>query len=124
MTDPTVWVYDDNKHDPEKHKRERVENGFSTYDWWNFNSYLAWVIKNGLAKFIDEGVGHPAHLTESQWKQTLGKIIDAFEAFEELESMESWDNKTVPYAEWAAPYKARWDEGSKLFIENFFSLWD
>ena len=124
MNDPSFWVYKDNAHDPERHERERAKNGFSTYDWWNFNSYLSWVIRQGLARFRDGGVGFPVGLTEEEWDQILEKMIDAFEAFEELESMKSYTDRSVSFSEWSAPYKARWEEGSKLFIEYFFHLWD
>lgn len=123
MEDPTKWVYDQDRHSVKKHESERLKNGFSTCDWYNFNTYLAWVIQSGLVKFRNEGSGYPAQLTEETWHFMLDTMIDGFEAFAELESMESWDIHT-PFDEWAAPRRARWETGRQLFIDNFDTLWD
>ena len=130
MKDPSRWVYEQ-EHEPgtvgrlnvEKHETERIQNGFSDCDWFNFNSYLAWIIHGGLVKFRNEGSGFPANLTKETWHFMLDTMIDGFEAFAELESMEDWDTH-VPYDEWAAPIQARWESGKQLFIDNFENLWD
>lgn len=129
MKDPSKWLYSPDKpgilgdKDIDQHKNERIQNGFSVFDWLNFNAYLSWVIHQGLLKFRKEGNGYPAHLTEETWNFMLDEMIDGFEAFYELESMDTW-NTEVSYDEWAEPLLARWKVGKQLFIDNFENLWD
>lgn len=83
MKDPITWA--ENK---KKHRRQRAKRGFSVYDWWNFDTYLSWVMINALEKFRDDGVGHPANLTENEWTTILNVMIDGFEALILLETEE------------------------------------
>lgn len=111
MKDPTTYVSDDEKF---QHLHERQVNGFSTYDWWNFNDYLTFVIINGVKKF-HEGVGHPANLTEEQWQRIIKQIVKGFKAQHRLSNFQSKNTEKD---------KRRWDRGSRLFIEYYTSLWD
>lgn len=40
-----------------KHKRERAKQGYSTYDWWSFDTYITWVIGNAVLDFKNKGMG-------------------------------------------------------------------
>lgn len=67
--------------DPEKHRDERATYGFSEYDWWNFNSYLAWVILQALARFAERGNGYPMrgeNHTYEQWINLIGVMEEGF----------------------------------------------
>lgn len=124
MKDPTNWIKKKSHNaDPRKHARQRAKRGFSDYDWWNFNDYLSFVIIGGLEKF-KTGSGYPANLSgPDEWVEILDKMIDGFKAHQVWTSLDTWDMKQ-PLAEWEEPYKAKWKEGSDLFIEYYGSLWD
>src|SRR4051794_38000959 len=79
IKDPIFWINKmDAYADPAKHALERASNGFSTYDWWNFDEYIAWVNVQALTKFRDESNGRPAGLTEDEWREILNLMIDGF----------------------------------------------
>jgi hypothetical protein len=119
MEDPSIWVYkDEENYDPKQHEKERVENGFSVYDWWNFNDYLSWVIVQGLKKFKD-GAGFPVWggiETMDDWREALDKMIAGFEAQNRL--MNDYNPATMEAD------RAVWEEGSALFIKFYATLWD
>jgi hypothetical protein len=118
MKDPSIWVFKDERYNQVRHFEERMTNGFSVYDWWNFNSYLNWIIIQGLEKF-KTGSGHPVDESiknMDDWRAALDKMIAGFKAQERL--MNDWDKET---------YKAdqeEWQEGVALFIKFYSSLWD
>lgn len=119
MKDPSIWVYTEHPdYDTELHEGERAKNGFSKYDWWNFNSYLDWVIIQGLEKF-KTGSGHPVYgevQNMEDWCAVLDKMIAGFEAHNRL--MNDYDPKT------AEQDRVVWEEGSALFMKFYDSLWD
>jgi hypothetical protein len=117
-SDPSKWVFEDEKHDQARHMEERMTNGFSVYDWWNFNNYLSWVIIQGLEKFKD-GAGHPVNdeiNSMDDWRAILDKMIVGFKAMERL--MDDFDITT------AEEDRALWEEGSALFVKYYPTLWD
>ena len=72
MNDPTKWVEGAENWDTDKHYRQRQERGFSDADWINFDTYLAWVIYNGMKKFREDG----SHLFPTY--EELDCIMDGF----------------------------------------------
>lgn len=100
-----------------KHKRQRVKYGYSVYDWWNFDSYIAGVIAHALDRFVRQGMGHPAHHTEDSWDHLCLSISE-------------------PLAKWASDnrWKLSADDTTKLyeqvqealhkFADNFGAFWD
>jgi hypothetical protein len=119
MNDPSAWVAkDEDKYDLERHKRERAENGFSVFDWWNFNSYLAWVNIQGLKKFKEEGSGYPANSSLEEWNEMLDIMIEGFEAFE------TYMNDCPDSREEIEALLATHRVGMKLYAEQFVHLWD
>ena len=122
MIDPSLWVHEhtganDEPYDVAKHTAERVANGFSTYDWWNTNSYLNFVIIGMLKKFKSDGCGFPGHMTSDEWNTTLDVMIEGFEAAEEIVngeySLASFDGLELTRK-----------RGMDLFVENYLTLWD
>lgn len=126
MSDPSAWVLESDKHDTEKHKTERAEQGFSTYDWWNFFDYISWVNINALEKF-KTGAGYPGNLSGmDEWSDLLDQMIDGFKAAIEIGNMEYYDpddNREENDAR-AAAVVARKDKGLALYAKYFTSLWD
>lgn len=118
--DPSAWVaekgYDGREYDVEKHRRERADRGFSTYDWWNFFDYIAWVNINALEKF-KTGSGFPGNLSgPDEWTAILDKMIDGFKAAQKISN--DFDVRT-----YKDDRKTMMD-GLHLYAEYFCSLWD
>jgi hypothetical protein len=113
--DPSAWVFEkelDREYDGERHRRERADRGFSEYDWWNFNDYLAWVILGGLKKFRKKGNSFPAQFqSEHEWNLLLDEMINGFEYYCSSDDINKLDD-------------ARWKRAWELFHGYFASLWD
>ncbi len=78
------WPSEDFKDDPEKlerHRSERSENGFSTFDWWSFDTYIAGVIGRAVLKFRDDGMGHPPNMTEEEFNTLCTEIGEPLIAY-------------------------------------------
>lgn len=43
------------RHDVARHEAERVRDGFSEYDWWNFDTFIAEIVARAALKFAEEG---------------------------------------------------------------------
>lgn len=57
-----------------RHERERVNHGYSWYDWISFDTYVCQVIADACADFRLKGHGYPSDLTEAEWHEILYKI--------------------------------------------------
>ena len=130
MKDPSRWVYKKKRakgkrYDKKAHEAQRVKHGFSTYDWWGFNSYLTFVILGGLKKFKAESMGYPGTIiTMGEWVEILDIMIEGFEAHEEFSALETYEPSKITYEEWSKPLIEKWNTGSKLFIKYYGDLWD
>jgi hypothetical protein len=98
------------------HRAERATNGFSKYDWWSFDTYLAWVIAGGLKKFRTEGHGYPADVTEQEWNILLDVMIEGFEGW-----LEKFETKTLDEEE---ELRKKLNVALDIFRVYFVSLWD
>lgn len=114
------WTKKDKTADPKswrRHKKQRIKYGYSTFDWWSFDSYIAGVIAHACEKFSTSSAGHPGDMTYDEWKEYCHSI-------------------SVPLALWASP--DRWKMGYKdemelysqaqealrKFAQRFGSFWD
>lgn len=73
------WPSEDFKNNPKKlkrHRSERSKNGFSTFDWWSFDTYIAGVIGRAVAKFRDDGVGYPGDMTPESFNKLCTEISE------------------------------------------------
>lgn len=128
MDDPSKWVYEDDRYDTERHEAERSVSGFSTYDWWNFCDYIAWVNIQALEKF-KTGHGFPSDLADVEyggdgsgmegWVTELDCMIDGFKAHLEIQN-----NWPLDDPEAQARLKTTFEEGMALYAKRFQSLWD
>jgi hypothetical protein len=60
----------DSEHfDVVKHEAERAKDGFSEYDWWSFDTYIAEVIARAALKFVQEGHGYFGEMGEEGTKE-------------------------------------------------------
>lgn len=122
MKDPSLWVYEhldaiEEPYDVAKHECERVAKGFSTYDWWNANSYLNFVILGMLKKFRNEGMGFPSNMTSDEWSTALDVMIEGFETANVMTDGE-FDLKLFDGLELTRM------RGMNLFVKHYLMLWD
>jgi len=95
-----------------KHRKQRIEQGFSTYDAWNGDRYLLGVIA-GMAEWLrTEGVGYPGHMTEEAWAETLDSISQPLRSYL---NGNFWPSEAEITATTAALH---------LFADNFGYFWD
>lgn len=121
--DPQEWVHTGEKlkgghYDVERHKKERAENGFSDYDFWNFAQYNAWVMINVLERF-KTGHGFPLYgevQNMDDWISVLTEIQEGFKAQFRID--ESMDMETYEAD------KALFKRGMELLTIYYGSLWD
>jgi len=102
-----------------KFASQRVLRGYSDKDIWNFDEHIANVIKEVCFKLAHESMGHPMHLKEEEWKQTLLDISFGFGSYLEMRSG-FYDVKDKEFKRLQKEYK----KGLKLFIDNHEYLWD
>lgn len=105
-----------------KHERQRVNRGFSNFDAWNGDEYLAFVI-GGMAKWHRKnGHGYPSLLTEKKWHKILRKIERGMQATLDLNDVNAYDGND--YSTWATQQRVIADKGWDLFHEWRAAFWD
>lgn len=89
-----------------KHATQRYVQGFSDFDMWNFDSFLASVIVAGCEWHIAKAKTVPAHVDREEWVDILTEIRDGFTRL---------GGELAP-----SPPKRAW----KLLRKHFVHLWD
>jgi hypothetical protein len=129
-----------------KHKyiKERAERGWSRYDAWDFDNYLAMVIGDALEFLANTHMSHPWDYTTEGWSEKLAYISKCFKQYTEdyeCPSYEKWaravklgeDSSILQdlSAEWRKEEIAQYEEkmkrlkeGFDLLYEVFPNLWD
>lgn len=92
---------------------QRGKRGFADCDTWDFDIYLAKVIKEGVSQLKEEKYGLPCDLEEDEWNKILDSIIYTFTEEENILDKNPYDN-----------FDERKEKGWRLFREHFHSLWD
>lgn len=59
-----------------EHRKERQERGYSTADWWSFDTFIAGVIGQAVADFRDKGIGYPGDMTEESFAAFCTEISE------------------------------------------------
>lgn len=129
------WVYDRRerlgKQESKKkwkkriaqHERERIEYGFSVYDWWSFDTYIAEVIALGARRFRKDGVGYPASYDDDpkealdSWNKILKGVEKPLMAYAQ-DKFETFDIERSALLHKGA------ETALKLFAKNLGSFWD
>ena len=99
--------------------KQRASQGWADGDTWDLMSYHAGVTLGLLKSFKERHHGYIGESPE-EYNAQLDKAIDGWEAKLELLTSNTWAND---YDKFAAPLKARWEEGNKVFTEIYDSLW-
>lgn len=61
-----------------KYVRQRARWGFSEYDVWDLDAYLADLLKDMFAFWAKHQHSHPYNVTAKEWQQTLINISECF----------------------------------------------
>lgn len=117
LPDPTTWV---SEKDSDQHMADRAKHGHSFHDWINFDTYIAWVIANGVVRMKNEG-------------HTMFSYDDTTDAEEwNRRTQEEYDVMIKGFGRWAKQDSldfgeetcADLDAALKIFVKRFRSLWD
>ena len=132
-----------------KYIKERAQKGWSSYDVWDFDTYLAMVIGDGLAHLAGAHMSHPWDYTPEEWSEKLLYIskcfkqytedpdCPAYEAYHKACLTEREDGKVTIFGDedllnaWREEEKRnykekmkRLKEGFDLLYEVYPNLWD
>lgn len=66
-----------------KYAKQRAERGWCDYDVWDFDTYLAMIIGDGLAYLADAHMSHPWDYTPEEWSEKLLYISKCFKQYTE-----------------------------------------
>ena len=58
---------------------QRGKRGWADCDTWNFDTYIARVIKEGTEYLLEHQHGYPSGLTDKKWREILKEIVWAFD---------------------------------------------
>lgn len=61
--------------------KERAQKGWSKYDVWDFDCYLAKVISEGLEFLSKNHMSHPYDVTPEEWSEKLAYISKCFKQY-------------------------------------------
>lgn len=99
------------------HKKQRVEFGYSTFDWWSMDSYIAGVIAHACDKFAKESHGHPGDMTYEEWQNYCSGIAAPLKLWASANRWKlSHEDEMKLYEEVK--------EAMHLFAERFGCFWD
>lgn len=87
---------------------------------WEFNSFFLETIIPALDYMINEGHGHPADITPTEWDKILKEMKEGFELIKNNIQDTGWSlRKDLNIKD-----KSKVDKSFDLFKEHFFDLWD
>ncbi|MFD4474650.1 hypothetical protein ACFWPU_00835 [Streptomyces sp. NPDC058471] len=95
---------------------QRARRGYSTRDWWCFDTYISGVIAKACRDFQEHGRGYPGDMTAEEWEAILDGIATPLEAY-------IADVCDDTYEEQMAKYEAA-RVAMHLFAENLGGFWD
>ena len=74
-----------------KYIKERARNGWSSYDVWDFDTYLAQVISGALEFLSKNHMSHPYDYTPEEWSARLQHIAECFKQYNEEKDCPSYE---------------------------------
>lgn len=114
-------------------KIQRANRGWSVYDTWSFDDYLATVLAGGIKHLREHNHGHPvtvcscpdkAHTEpgawdtcdgEARWNEILDEMVEGFEAYTHVHDLDYAQEQEA---------RAKCRRSLELMTEHFGSLWD
>ena len=64
-----------------KYVKERAHQGWSRYDAWDFDTYLAYVIGGALEFLSENNMSHPYDISDEDWRAKLLRISECFKQY-------------------------------------------
>lgn len=64
-----------------KYVRERARQGWSSYDVWDFDAYLAQLIGGAMEFLAQNNMSRPWEYTDDEWKEKLLHISECFKQY-------------------------------------------
>lgn len=74
-----------------KYIKERARNGWSSYDVWDFDTYLAQVISGALEFLSKNHMSHSYDYTPEEWSARLHQIAECFKQYNEEKVCPSYE---------------------------------
>jgi len=106
---------------------QRGKRGWADCDTWNFDTYIAGVIRGGTEYLLKHGHGYPSALTDEKWREILKEIVWAFD-YLCAETDIWWKNVECFGSQYADEYqrkqRKRARKGLVYFVKYFQYLWD
>ena len=98
---------------------QRGWRGYSDFDVWSFDYYLAEVISKGCLQLAKETHGYPHESSPEEWDKTLKQISKEFEDYNKIMELEEG------YEHFSREeYDKKVNDMFELLKKNFGSLWD
>ena len=88
-----------------KYIKERAQKGWSSYDVWDFDAYLATVIGGALEFLAHSHMSHPYDRTPEEWSEQLLYISKCFKQYTE-------EPPCPAYEAWCAACRRETTKGS------------
>lgn len=106
-----------------KWKKQRIERGFSDYDWWDLDSFFTNLIANSLEHYANNTIGWDNTVASSP-EEYKERILNLAAKFQE---MAEWEERHEDIKD----YKENWEkldtltkEAFKELAEVYWGLWD
>lgn len=118
-TDPTTFVKTQRY---EAHRKERANRGFSDEDWWNFDTYIAWVICGAVEKMRADGHTMFSYddVPESEWHARTDADYDTM-----IKGFGTWASGSWSiFGDEETRAVEDLDAALEIFKTQFKSLWD
>ena len=64
-----------------KYIKERAQKCWSSYDVWDFDTYLARTISTALEFLAQNHMSHPSDMTEEEWEAKLRAVSECFRVY-------------------------------------------
>lgn len=74
-----------------KYIKERAKKGWSSYDVWDFDTYLTTVISGALEFLAHNHMSHPYDITPEEWSERLQYIANCFKQYTEEPPCPAYD---------------------------------
>ena len=113
----------DAKRRREKFKRQRVNRGFSDYDWWNLDYFYLNLFVSSLRHYAKNTTGFSESLapTYEEYQARILRLADMFE------KLANWEEDNVERRDYKQEVKELNELTKAAFAELaevFWSLWD
>lgn len=98
---------------------QRGWRGYSDFDVWSFDYYLANIISKGCKQLAKEAHGYPCESSIDEWNKTLLLLSKEFEEYNKIMELEEGYDKFS-----REEYEKKVNDMFELLKKNFGNLWD